>query len=463
MSLTALIITLCILLVGLFALTALNSVFRRLQKRELKKKFSSLGNLFFYRNLHLLFFPKPELEAFFFINTFALNIIRFLYAIISILILVNANLLTLGSNLSEGGSFVSLNWPVGVAAFLCLFLSFFLIGDYLPRIFGIHHPNLALKTAVIPCSIFMLAIFPLTFLILKASRLLAHTLYFDHLNEPHTEAKQEIIEMIQDSNVGNHLDVHDKKLFESVVAFKDRIAREVMVPRVDVFTLSSETPIEDCATLILQEGYSRIPVYKNSLDNIIGVLMYKDVLAKYLEYVAKGNNSSVLKAPISSLIKNILYTPETKKISQLLQEFRKKQVHLAIIVDEYGGTEGIITIEDILEEIVGDIADEYDDDEVLFVPLPDGGWLLDARMSILDIEEQLGIEIPQEGDYDTVGGYIFHEAGMIPQKGFIITKPAFELEVIRSDDRRVEKIRIQSMLPEDNDQDDEDTNSFTNH
>jgi putative hemolysin len=450
LSFTALTIMLSILLIGLFSLTTFNGVFRRLQKRELKKQFSSLGKLFFYRNVHSLFFPQHELESFFFINTLALNVIRFFFVFVSILLLVNLNLLGFGAYSPDHPSSFFIDWPSGVLSFIGLFLLFFIIGDYLPRVFAIKYPNIALKLTAFPASFFMLILFPLSFPILKASGLFAQTVYFDHLNQPYGEAKQEIIDMIQDSNVDNQLDAHDKKLFEAVMAFKDRIAREVMVPRVDVFSLSGETTIEECAHLILTEGYSRIPVYTNSLDNIVGVLMYKDILGKYLEYVAKGNDVSLLKAPVSTLIKNILYTPETKKISQLLQDFRKKQVHLAIIVDEYGGTEGIITIEDILEEIVGDISDEYDEEEPLFLSLPNGGWVLDARMSILDVEEQLGIHIPQEGDYDTVGGYVFHETGTIPEKGFLITKPDFQIEILRSEDRRVEKVRIQPLQNHDN-------------
>jgi CBS domain containing-hemolysin-like protein len=294
----------------------------------------------------------------------------------------------------------------------------------------------------------MVAIFPLSFIFLKFSYAFAKTIYFNPLSETTSEAKQEIMEIIEESNFTATLDPHDKKLIEGVMDFKDRIAREIMVPRVDIFSLSDDTTIEQAAVLIYNEGYSRIPIYKHTMDNIIGVLMYKDVLAKYMEY-SRTQDIKILQAPISSLVKNVLYTPETKKISHLLQEFRKKQVHLAIIVDEYGGTEGIVTIEDILEEIVGDIADEYDQsEESLFIALPEGGWLVDARMTILDIEEQFDIEIPQDGDYDTIGGYIFHETGNIPAKGFILTKPNFELEVIRSNDRRVEKLRIKAIHDE---------------
>ena len=170
--------------------------------------------------------------------------------------------------------------------------------------------------------------------------------------------------------------------------------------------------------------------------------MYKDILTKFREYEEQGNDPTLLMAPIESIQKSVFYTPETKKISNLLQEFRKKQMHLAIVVDEYGGTEGIVTIEDILEEIVGEIADEYDSDESLFVLQADGCWIVDAHMSIFDIDELLHIHIPQEGDYDTIGGYVFHCAGTIPHKGFVIHQDEFELEVVESTERAVEKVRL---------------------
>jgi putative hemolysin len=172
--------------------------------------------------------------------------------------------------------------------------------------------------------------------------------------------------------------------------------------------------------------------------------MWKDVQKKYIEAVEK-NNQDILNAPIETITKPVLYTPETKTISNLLQEFRQKQVHLAIVVDEYGGTEGIVTIKDILEELVGDISDEHDDRETLFVTHPQGGWIIDPRMTILDLEEKLGVKIPQEGEYDTVAGYIFHCAGAIPTKGFLIHRDTFEIEILNSSDRSVEKVRIKTV------------------
>lgn len=447
MSFHILILILAVLLLGLFCLTAVNTAFRSLQRKESKKQLNLTGKLFFYRYLSRFFFPKHEYEDLYFASMFAQNVTRFGYAILSLFLLEKLNLIMWSYHPNTQSDTFSLQWPWGFLTLTSLLLLLFFAGDFLGRIIGNLYPNYSIKLAAPIISCFMTLLFPFTFLFLKCFHKLPSPLYFDPTHEPTQEAKQEIIEIIEESNLNTHLDPHDKKLIESVMEFKDRIAREVMVPRVDIFGLSYETPIEDAATLIYKEGYSRIPVYKDTLDNIIGVLMYKDVLAKYMEHASKGDKA-ILQTPISTLVKSVLYTPETKKISHLLQEFRKQQVHLAIIVDEYGGTEGIVTIEDILEEIVGDIADEYDEEEALFIPLPEGGWLIDGRMGILDIEEQLGIEIPQDGDYDTIGGYIFHETGTIPAKGYIITKPNFELEVIRSNDRRVEKLRIKSTSQE---------------
>lgn len=444
MSLPLLFTLLFILLIALFCFTAMNTAFRRLQRKEAKKQMALSGKFFFYRYISRFFFHHHEYEDLYFTGIFAQNVTRFAYAIISILILVKGQLIVWSYLSATDTASLSLNWPWGFLSLIGLFLLLFIVGDSIARITGNRYPEQSIRLTAPIVSFFMVLLFPLTFVFLKFFHILPRTIYMDPTHEPTQEARQELIEMIEESNINTYLDPHDKKLIESVMEFKNRIAREVMVPRVDVFSLPHDMTIEEAAILLYQEGYSRTPVYRDSLDNIIGVLMYKDVLAKYME-LAKSDDKSILKTPISYQVKNVIYTPETKRISQLLQDFRKQQLHLAIVVDEYGGTEGIVTIEDILEEIVGDIADEYDEEETLFIPLSEGGWLIDSKMSILSIEEQLGIEIPQDGDYDTIGGYVFHETGTIPEKGFIIKKPHFELEVVRSNDRRVEKLKIKPL------------------
>lgn len=434
---------LILLLISLFCLTAIKIAFRRLSRKETKKELDLVGKPFFYRSIASFFFPEHEHEDLYFSCLFTQNVLRFFYVILSLWI-VGLLGVTESSPSPIIESFIA-HWPSHLAFLFFLFFFLFFIGDYLGRIIGNRYPNKSIALCGPIASVPLTLVFPATFLLLKLFRRFP-TIYVDPTHEPLEDAKQELMEIIEGYTFHTQLDVHDKKLIHSVMEFKDRIAREVMVPRVAIFSLSDDTTIEEAAKLLSQEGYSRTPVYNETLDNIVGVLMYKDILQKYMEYAEKGDRS-ILEHPISTILKNILYTPETKKIAQLLQEFRKEQVHLAIIVDEYGGTEGIVTIEDILEEIVGDIADEYDETEALFLSLPEGGWLIDGRMSIFDIEEQLGIEILQEGDFDTIGGYIFHETGTIPPKGFIIKKDHFELEVIRSNNRRVEKVRIQAISP----------------
>lgn len=413
----------------------MTSAFRRVQKRDSIKQLKEIGNLFFYQSFHRFFFPKDDYEGIFFATICAQNIARFCYAAFSVIFLSRTHIVQQLDINNE-------NWFWVILSFITFLLLSLILGDYLPRLLGTRFPEKSLHLGAPFSSLFMFIAFPLTYIFLKVSLSLSRTVYFDYSQEPTAQAKREIIEMIQESHVSPALDVHDKKLIESVLTFRDRIAREVMVPRVDVFSLSAETTIRDAAKLLQNEGYSRTPVYRNTVDNIVGVLMYKDIVAKYMEYEQKGNDPKILLEPIETIQKNILYTPETKKISSLLQEFRKKKVHLAIVVDEYGGTEGIVTIEDILEEIVGEIADEYDQEAALYKPLPDGSWVLDSRMSIFDIEEDLDIRIPQEGDYDTIGGYIFHCTGSIPSKGFIIHHNDFEIEILESSDRSLEKVRI---------------------
>ncbi len=239
-------------------------------------------------------------------------------------------------------------------------------------------------------------------------------------------------------------DAADQKWLSTFLLFKGRVAKEIMIPRIAITAIPESASLEKAAALFLEEGYSRIPVYKNSLDEITGVLLYKDLFNLYIRQKS-------LEESVKSLVKPVIYAPESKKIAALLQEFRAKQLHFAIIVDEYGGTEGIVTIEDILEELVGEIEDEYDVVEKdLFWKLPNGSWVVDAKLNITDVATKTGVHIPQSSEYETIGGYVFYRAGTIPQKGWSMHHDAFELEVLRSSEKAVEKIRLTpTKYPED--------------
>jgi putative hemolysin len=213
-------------------------------------------------------------------------------------------------------------------------------------------------------------------------------------------------------NVGEEegfIDEDEREMIDSILEFDDTLVREVMVPRIDIIAVSVNEPLEEIINLVLEVGHSRIPVYEQNIDNIIGVLYAKDLLKPL------SNREEEIPA-VRQLIRPAYYVPETKKVRDLLKELRKEKVHMAIVLDEYGGTAGLVTIEDLIEEIVGDIQDEYDQEEVRIETLPDGSYLVDARTSIYDINELLDLDLPDD-EFDTISGLVFHSLGRIPNSG----------------------------------------------
>lgn len=433
MSVATLTIVTLLLFGALFVLTAFISACRRLHPKDAEQQLELLGNRFFYRSLHVALFPNHNLEGILFV---ARCVVAALQVGLGLTILLWGWELHLLPPLPVEGRVWELLLTVLLVAIPLL-----LFGDFLPRLLGSRYPRLLLKIAGPLSAPLLLLGAPLCLLFLKLLQILLSPTHFEHFGSSAQALSPEILQLVHEASVSPGIEDHDKKIFEAAADFRKRLAREVMVPRVDVFTLPAETSIRVAAQRLEKEGYSRTPVYRQGIDNVVGVLMSKDIQQKYREAVEKGDLTS-LDAPIDTIIKPALYTPETKRISNLLQEFRAKQMHMAIVVDEYGGTEGIVTIEDILEQLVGDISDEYDDREVLAVPHPHGGWIIDPRMTILDVEEKFGIEIPQEDEYDTVAGYIFHCAGAIPAKGFVIHRDTFEIEILSSNDRSVKRVRL---------------------
>ncbi|MCH9609541.1 MAG: hypothetical protein S4CHLAM45_09370 [Chlamydiales bacterium] len=383
---------------------------------------------FFYYPFHSLVCKKPSFNSILFTATLSQQLARLAYGGVIIFALF----------LFQEISWLAISITLLVALWLMLF-----IGDLFPRLLVQYRPEKALAHSILLTSFFLFISFPFTFLFFKIRDSISQKQPDDLGINPVEETKEIIVGILQDANMVGKLGASDKKLIESVVKFKDRIVREVMVPRVDLFSLPCETTLKEAAIHFLEEGYSRIPIYQESVDNITGVLMFKDFLKLYMDVVEGKSDLSFLNSSIAPLTKRVFYTPETKKASHLLQEFRAKQMHMAIVVDEYGGTEGVVTMEDILEEIVGEIADEYDFDEnALYTSSPGGGWIVDARMSILDAEDAFNIHIPQEGDYDTIGGYIFHEVGSIPESGQKIHHENFTLEILSSNERSVDKVKL---------------------
>ncbi len=413
-------------LFGAYLLTTCSTALILLGKFKTKELCRSNKLSFFFRFSLKFSLPKYEWENIYFSIAQTKLICQLGFALFSFFYIYPAQ--GIDGHQAVFGSFLSLAAILIALSLLVDFLARLVTGIWTQPLFKIAAPL---------ASIYLTLFFPVVGLLLQLIRTFFKRKHFE-ATEQLTD-KSKLREIIQASDLQQHLDATDQKLIASFINFKERVSKEIMVPRVAVYALASDTTVKEAASLVASEGYSRIPIYRESLDQIIGVVLYKDLLKCY------ANPEQDLNATLDAIAKPVLYAPENKKITQLLQEFRNQQIHMAIIVDEYGGTEGIVTIEDILEELVGEIEDEYDiGEEHQFWELAGGGgWVVDSKMTIYDIEAQLGLKIPPNPEYETIGGYVYHCAGAIPSKGWRLSHDEFDLEILSSNERSIKKIKIQ--------------------
>jgi magnesium and cobalt transporter len=243
----------------------------------------------------------------------------------------------------------------------------------------------------------------------------------------------EIQQVLDESEVRGLIDQDEGEMIEGIFELKQTVAREIMIPRTSIVGAPRDATQQEVLGTIIQSGHSRIPIYKDNIDHIVGILYAKDLLPLWLDGEQEFNLETIVREPY--------FVPETKRIKDLLEELRTKKSHLAVIVDEYGGTAGIVTIEDIIEEIIGEIRDEYDVEEEPFLPQEDGSVLVSARVNIYDFEERFGITIPKEG-YDTLGGFIIHLLGRVPQKGEEIRYAGLCMRVHGADQKRITRMLV---------------------
>jgi CBS domain containing-hemolysin-like protein len=224
-----------------------------------------------------------------------------------------------------------------------------------------------------------------------------------------------------------------RRLLQSIVDFGDTLVREVMTPRPDIVAIRADATLNELRALFREQEYSRIPVYQENLDNILGIVVVKDLIQ------LEGTEGS--SHPITGLIRPATFVPETKRVPELLKEFQRKQVQLAIVVDEYGGTAGLATLEDLLEEIVGEIRDEYDVETEPVVEEGNGSWVFSGKVNIDEVRERLGIEIEPQGS-DTVGGFVLARVGRVPAVGETFELDGLFVEVLEAERRRIHKVRL---------------------
>jgi CBS domain containing-hemolysin-like protein len=246
--------------------------------------------------------------------------------------------------------------------------------------------------------------------------------------------------MVEVSEEEGVLEEEEREMIDNVFELSDTAVREVMVPRIDMVAVEADVSVEEATRVVLQGGQSRVPVYDDSIDDILGVLYAKDLL----RVLATGQ-----KPPsVRGLVRPAYFVPESKRLDDLLRELQQQRVHMAIVVDEYGAVSGLVTIEDLVEEIIGDIKDEYDVEEQLFERVSDNEFIIDAKLAVDEFDELVGRELP-EGEYDTLGGFVYAQLDKIPTIGDVLSYEDLTITVLDTKGRRVTKVKVVRHPPND--------------
>ncbi len=252
--------------------------------------------------------------------------------------------------------------------------------------------------------------------------------------------EEEIMMMVDAGSEEGVIEDEEKEMIYSIFQFGDKVVREIMVPRIDIAALDADTSLHQALDTVLSEGHSRIPVYEGSVDRICGLLYAKDLLVVWKENQSKDRK-------VREIIRPAYFVPESKKAGSLLQELQERKIHMAIVIDEYGGTAGLVTIEDLVEEIVGEIQDEYDpDEEAEYEKINDDEYLFDAGIHLDDVNELLDVHLPED-ESDTLGGYVLGVLGRVPLGGEVFQEKNLEIKVEAITGRRIRKVRVRRLPP----------------
>lgn len=393
-----------------------------LDKKKLDSNFNRSGIIYRYL-INLISYPRRLLVTILIGNT----IVNVAASIVAVSIAIDL------SNLFNISLDLLLTFQILVITILIL-----LFGELFPKMIASKNPVKFAKYIAVPLNICTIIIYPVAEIIAEILRLSSSSLKFDKSKS--AISNEELVELTNIGKEKGAIEEGEHSLISSIVMFAGITVDEVMTPRVDIVAVPAEENYDGIIKTITNSGHSRIPVYKNNLDEIIGIIFAKDLL-KFIRV-----NNSLEKFSLESLMKKPLFVPETKPINELLKEFQEKKVHLAIVVDEYGGTSGLITLEDIIEEVLGDIWDEFDKEEDEIISIDDKRFIALGKTKLDDLNEQLHTNIiVEDNDYDTLGGFIFNKAGNIPKEGFSFVSGNFRYTVKEIQKRRIKKVMIEKI------------------
>jgi CBS domain containing-hemolysin-like protein len=310
--------------------------------------------------------------------------------------------------------------------------------ELLPKVFASKHTQLTIKLTTLPLYFFSTIIYPVSESITEIIKLTFSRFKFDKTKTAITE--KEISDLAELGHERGTLEEDEQEIISSFVEFKSVLIVEVMIPRVDMIAIPYNISSEELTETINKSGYSRFPVYKENLDKIIGIVHVKDLL-QYLT-----NKSFIQEETIRKITREVLFVPERKRISEMLKEFQQKKMHMAVAVDEFGGTSGLITLEDIIEEIIGEIWDEHDPEENAIKILTSEKISVLGKVAVTEVNELMGIEfIPSSEDYDTIAGLVINHSGDIPKEGYSFNIGDYKLTVKEVLKRRIKRIELDKL------------------
>ena len=335
----------------------------------------------------------------------------------------------------DAGSSGALALAVGGMTLLVL-----IFGEIFPKTYAKHNAERYLHFSG-PLLLFYYLVYPLTICFVALSRALAKVVGAKITKDGPMVRIEDIEHMVRVGAKSAALDEEQARYLSGVLDLEDRVVREILVPRTDMTAFEIGTDLNVVLQTIKDEGYSRYPVFKDQLDEIVGVLYAKDLLVVLAKIQSDPETFDLGTFDLGTLLRAPVFVPELRNVGDLLQDFRAKKTHMGIVVDEHGGIAGLVTLEDVLEEIVGEIYDEFDDEEDHPIQeLSEGHFSLDGGAALHDVEQALGIEFPEESDYDSIAGFVLHVAGEMPQPGFDHLYEGFRFVVVDADERRVSRV-----------------------
>ncbi|RPG65168.1 MAG: gliding motility-associated protein GldE [Flavobacteriaceae bacterium TMED42] len=317
---------------------------------------------------------------------------------------------------------------IGVITFLILFF-----GEILPKVYANRNAMTFSKAVAFP--IYTIDRYFLFFLTIPMSKI---TRFMEsRLAQKNSEFSIDKLSQALELTGEEETTKEEHKILQGIVNFGNTDTKQIMCPRIDVFALSEDMDMETIIPLILEKGFSRVPVYGENMDSVIGILYTKDLLPHFEESNFEWNK----------LLKPVFYVPENKKLDDLLKEFQQKKIHLAVVVDEYGGTSGVITLEDVIEEIVGDISDEFDDDELIYSKLDDFTFVFDAKINLKDFYKVIDLEEEEifekdKGESESIAGFVLEIAQAFPKVGQVIQFEGYQFVIESVDRKRIKRIKV---------------------